>query len=131
MDALQFLHHGETNYIEAAYPPTERAANEARRRTKHVFYWMAHASNLAKGSLPNDRSLCPFCNASETQHHINVSCTHPPVVEMRKMMQREIMIFFQKYRHHHLPQQHRWIIQIVDYIEENLWADSIEGGYLE
>ena len=30
------------------------------RRTKHVFDWMAHASNLAKGSLPcarHDRSF--------------------------------------------------------------------------
>jgi hypothetical protein len=101
------------------------------RRTKHVFDWMAHASNLAKGSLPSTshaHSLCSFCSAPETQHHINVSCTHPPVVEVRQTMQREIMLFFQKYRHHHLPQQHRWIIPIVDYIEDNLWADSIEGG---
>ncbi len=34
---------------------------------------------------------------------------------------------FLKLCHQHLPQQHRWIIPLVDYID-TLWDDSIEEG---
>ncbi len=96
-----------TRYLPSlmdAFTRTKRASPRQRgRRTKHIFDWMAHATNLAKGStlhIRHDRSLCPFCREPEThQHHINVSCTHPPIVEMRQALKRQIMNFFQSYRH--------------------------------
>ncbi len=39
---------------------------------------------------------------SETQQHINVSCTHPPLLEMRRTHRRPIDKFFQSYRHQRL-----------------------------
>ncbi len=66
------------------------------RRTKHLFYWMAHSHNLAKGSPQHtrlDRSLCVFCGGLlETQCHINTSCAHPPLVEVRKLIRRQVDI---------------------------------------
>jgi hypothetical protein len=47
---------------------------------------------------------------------------------MCQTMKREIMHFFQNFRHQHLPPQHRWIIPLVDYIEDTMWNDSVEGG---
>jgi hypothetical protein len=59
------------------------------RRTKHLFDWMAHSHNLAKGSPRQsrlERSLCVFCGLPETQCHINTSCTPPPLVEVRNLI---------------------------------------------
>ena len=111
---------------------TKRASPRQKgRRTNHLFDWMAHASNLAKGSPTNlraDKSRCQFCNLRETQHHINVACLHPPMVEMRKSLRRKIDEFFQAYRHQPLPQHSRWIIPIIDYIEDQVWQDTEAGG---
>jgi hypothetical protein len=101
------------------------------RRTKHVFDWMAHATNLAKGSsveLRSDRSRCRFCAAPETQQHINAACPHPPLVEMRRHQRSRIDEFFQCYRHQHLSASDRWIIPLLDYMEDNLWTDTEAGG---
>ena len=101
------------------------------RRTKHVFDWMAHATNLAKGSpadLRTSQARCRFCAVPETQQHINAACTHPPMKEMRHHHKRCIDEFFQCYRHQHLPASDRWIIPLIDYMEDHLWADNEAGG---
>jgi hypothetical protein len=57
------------------------------RRTKHLFDWMAHAGNLSIGTPAHRRkelSLCSFCAQPETQQHINVACSHPPLTEVRR-----------------------------------------------
>lgn len=124
-----------TRYIPSLMDTLTRTKRASPRQrgclTKHIFDWMAHASNLAKGSSPHirhDRSLCPFCNEPETQYHINVSCTHPPVVEMQQTLKRQIMNFFQSYRHQSLPQHQHWIILLIDYVQDTLWVDSFAGG---
>jgi hypothetical protein len=43
------------------------------RRTKHIYDWMAHAHNLAKGASPathQNASSCKFCGETETQQHV-------------------------------------------------------------
>jgi hypothetical protein len=68
------------------------------RRTKHVFDWMAHAHNLSKGAprhLRGEQWRCALCGLPETQQHVNVACTHPPLVELRKTHRRHIDNFFQ------------------------------------
>ena len=99
-------------------------------RTKHLFDSMARAFNWAKGSPTNlrlDYSARRFGNEPETQHHINVACTHSPIVEMRRTLRRKMdKFFFQSYRYQFIP-THRWIIPLLDYLEDNLWADSKAG----
>ena len=108
-----------------------RSPRQIGRRTKHLYDWMAHASNLAKGSLPQDRdvqSRCHFCSLLETQQHINSTCTHPPLGEMRQTQRRRINEFFMCYRHQHLPTSDRWVIPLLDYMEQHLWSDTEAAG---
>ena len=52
---------------------------------------MAHAVHLAKGlpdHLRHDHSLCALCGKPETHSNINASCSHPPLVEARRMNRR-------------------------------------------
>jgi hypothetical protein len=97
------------------------------RRTKHLFDWMAHARNLSKGSYihcRNDHSRCTFCGSPETQQHINVACSHPLLVELRHTHWRHI----DTYRHHNLPIGQRWIVPIIEHMEDHLWSDTELGG---
>ncbi len=32
------------------------------------------------------------------------------------------------YRHQHLPPSHRWVIPLLDYMEDHLWTNNEEGG---
>ncbi len=103
------------------------------RRTKHLFDWMAQSHNLTKGSSQHtrlDRSLCVFCGLSETQCHINTSCTHPPLVEVRKLVRRQVDELLMSPRHQHLPPNQRWVLPLIDYMEDHLWTDSVTGGDL-
>lgn len=100
-------------------------------RTKHMFDWMAHAQNLSKGSPLHRReelATCSFCGMPETQQHINVACTHPPLAELRRTHQRHIDEFFLTYRHHHLPSNQRWIVPLLEYMEENIWSNTERRG---
>jgi hypothetical protein len=73
---------------------------------------MAHSGNLSKGH--------PI--------HRNVACLHPPLTEIRSTHRRSIEEFFQMYRHQHFPPGQRWIVPVMDYVEDHLWADTTLGG---
>ncbi len=111
---------------------TKRTTPRQRgRRTKHLFDWMAHAWNLSKGSSMHSRdemARCSFCGLPETQQHINVACTYPPLAELRHSHWRHVDELFLTYRHQNLPSGHRWIATILDYIEVHLWDDTELGG---
>ena len=96
------------------------------RRTKHLYDWMAHASNLAKGAPLTcvAPSQCNFCAVPETQQHINASCTHPPLVEARLIHRKRIDEYLQCYRHQHIHATARWIVPIIDYMEDHMWTDT-------
>jgi hypothetical protein len=49
---------------------------------------------------------------------------------MRRHQRKSIDEFFQCYRHQHLRSSDRWIIPLLDYMEENLWSESEAGGDL-
>ncbi len=55
------------------------------RLSKHLFDWMAHASNLAK-SAPDDQkhlhSKCTVCGGIEIQAHENTACRHPALRDL-------------------------------------------------
>lgn len=95
---------------------------------------MAHAVNFSKGATPYTRintSMCQFCGVPETQQHINVACTHPPLVETRRTFRRAIDEFFVCYRHQHLPRKDKWIAPLIAHMEEsNIWLDTQDSGDL-
>jgi hypothetical protein len=73
-----------TRYCTPLLVSLTKAKNKSprhlRRRSKHLFDWMAHAANLAKSATPYTRisaSMCKFCGVPETQQNINVACTNP------------------------------------------------------
>jgi hypothetical protein len=108
--------------------PTPR---QKGRRTKHLYDWMAHAVNLAKGSpaqLQPERSTCSFCGRPETQSHINDICSHPPLVEARRLAKQRINDVFMSYRHSSIPPVQRWIAPLMDHMEDRKWDDSEEGS---
>jgi hypothetical protein len=95
------------------------------RQKKHIFDWMAHTFNLAKGVLYEAHRasfLCKFCGEPETQQHINVDCQYSPLIETRLVYGKCIDDFYLSYRHHHLLQKNRWIIPLLDYMEEHVWC---------
>jgi hypothetical protein len=49
---------------------------------------------------------------------------------MRYHHKKRIDDFFQCYRHQHLPTSDRWIIPLLDYMEDNMWTDTVTGGDL-
>ncbi len=69
-----------------------------------------------------------FCGEVETQQHINVACQHPPLVETRMLHRRRIEEFYMNYRHQHILPQQRWVIPLLDYMEDRLWSNTAEGG---
>lgn len=112
---------------------SHKSPRQIGRRSKHIFDWMAHGTNLAKGATPYTRiskSLCQFCGEPETQQHINAACTHPPLVETRRSFRRQIDEFFLCCRHQHFPPADRWILPFLDHMEANVWNDNVASGDL-
>lgn len=98
-----------------------KSPRQVGRRTKQLYYWMAHAVNLAKGCPPLARtaqSICHFCAEPEMQQHINATWTHLQLVEIRRIHRRRIDESLQCYRHQHLHPQARWVITLIDYMED-------------
>lgn len=104
---------------------------QKRRRTKHLFDWMAHAHNLSKGAsmhLREGQLRWDFCGLPKTQQHINVACKHPVLAEVRRMHWRHINEFLQCYWHQHLSSGKRWIALLLDCIKDHLWSDTEVSG---
>jgi hypothetical protein len=59
--------------LMAALTKIKRSSTRHKgRRTKHIYDWIVHAHNLAKGASPathRDASSCKFCGETETQQH--------------------------------------------------------------
>jgi hypothetical protein len=97
------------------------------RFVKHLFDWMAHASNLAKG-LPMDTrtaaSKCLLCGKIETQAHINTTRSHPALLDLRHLYRRQIDLYLLALRCTPLPPNHQWIRPILAFMETHLWDDT-------
>jgi hypothetical protein len=103
------------------------------RRTKHLFDWIANSHNLAKGSPQQtrmERSLCVFCGLPETKCHINTSCTHPPLVEVRKIIKRQTEELLMSLRHQFLSPNQSWVLTLIAHMEDHIWTDLVTGGDL-
>ena len=92
---------------------------------------MAHESNLAKGTNETHResaATCPLCGTAATQAHINTSCCHPAMQDLRILFKRDIDMHFLSLRHTVLPATQRWIALLMNYAETHLWEDSERAG---
>ena len=101
------------------------------RMVKSLYDWMAHAYNLAKGSKSETKeqdSACVMCGGCETQAHINTSCTHPSLVDLRLTYRRKIEVLLYSFQHQNLPIAQRWIRLFIDYVETHMWEDSELAG---
>ena len=105
------------------------------RLSNHLFDWMAHEANLAKGSSSadqDDHAQCPLCGSPATQAHINTTCRHPVMVDLRLTHRRAIDQYIKSIRHTALPPAQKWILLFMDYAEEHLWEDTVlRRGYME
>lgn len=98
------------------------------RRTNHLFDWIAHSANLAKGAqarLRHNRSLCTLCGSVENKCHINTSCLHPPRGGSQAA-KRKIDEFFLCYIDINIPRP-IGVAPIIEYIEDHMWEDSVTG----
>ena len=107
----------------------QRRSSRARGRlVNHLYDWMAHESNLAKGTAVETSAHCPLCGTPATQAHINTVCSHPAILDQRKTLRRDIDMHFLCLRHTVLPPAQRWISLLMSYAEEHLWEDSEQAG---
>ena len=50
------------------------------------------------------------------------------MVEMRQQHKRYVDEFFQCYRHQHLTASDRWLIPLLEHMEDTIWTDTAAGG---
>ena len=109
-----------------------RRTSRARGRlVNHLYDWMAHEANLAKGAPEGGRESaanCPLCGTAATQAHINSVCSHPAMMDQRQLLKRNIELHFLCLRHTVLPPAQRWILLLMRHAEEHLWEDSEMAG---
>lgn len=76
------------------------------RLVKHLYDWMDRASNLAKGAPLDSRETaakCVLCGKPETQAQNNTSCSHPALMDLRHLHQRQIDLYLLAVRCTPLP----------------------------
>jgi hypothetical protein len=108
-----------------------RSPRSRGRLTKHLYDWMAYASNLAKGAPLDSREAvakCVLCGKTETQAHINTTCSHPALMDRHHLHRRQIDLYLLAVRCTPLPPQHQWIRPISAFVQSHLWEDTELAG---
>jgi hypothetical protein len=106
-------------------------ARSRGRLVKHLYDWMAHATNLAKGVATEDSyqsSRCQLCDGQETQAHINTTCTHPELIDIRQLQRQKIEEHLLCLLHQSLPHTQRWVRLLIDFAEAHMWEDTEIAG---
>jgi hypothetical protein len=117
--------------VSLTHAKQRRSARARGRLVNHLYDWMAHESNLAKGAdVSNYASAakCPLCGTSATQAHINAACSHPALQDQRILLKRDIDLHFLCLRHTVLPPAQKWILLLMHYAETHLWEESESAG---
>jgi hypothetical protein len=71
---------------------------------------------------------CLLCDGRETQAHVNTSCTHPSMMDIRQLQRKKIEEHLLCLQHQSLPQSQRWVRLLVDFAEAHMWEDSEVAG---
>jgi hypothetical protein len=107
----EYTIHNSTALIVSLTHAKQRRSTRARGRLlNHLYDWMAHQSNLAKGTEEGNLSSnakCPLCGTPATQPHINAVCSHPALLDQRIVLKRDIDLHFLCLRHTVLPPAQR------------------------
>ena len=117
--------------VHLTHAKKTRSARGRGRLSNHLYDWMAHEANIAKGSTPadqDDHTQCPLCGSRATQAHINTTCRHPALIDLRLTHRRVIDQHFQSIYYTALPPAQKWIRLFMDYAEEHLWEDTVLAG---
>jgi hypothetical protein len=107
MDEIQCPSDGYAHEVQKPVTPQHRAPHQA--------------SILLDGPC---HQFGEGLSSAEPGHPISL----PAVIETRHTHRRRIHEFFQCYRHLHLPAQDRWVIPLLDYMEQHLWSVTEAGG---
>jgi hypothetical protein len=110
---------------------TPMLARHRGRLVKHLYDWMAHSFNLAKGATAQDHAQAArylLCNGQETQAHINTTFSHPTLSDLRQLQRRNIEEHLMCLRHQSLPRSQRWVRILVEFAEEHMWEDTELAG---
>jgi hypothetical protein len=109
--APRWIHNSVALMVTLIHAEGRRSSRARGRLVSHLYDWMAHKSNLTKGTNENDRAsaaTCPLCGTAATQAHINTSCCHPAMQDLRILLKRDIDMHFLSLRHTVLPAAQRW-----------------------
>jgi hypothetical protein len=128
----RWIHNCSALMVSLTHVKQHRSIRARELLVSHLYDWMAHESNLAKGADECDRAStanCPLCGTSATQAHINtVVCSHPALLHQWILLKRDIDLHFLCLRHTALPSAQRWISILMHYAETHLWEDSERAG---
>jgi hypothetical protein len=78
-----------------------RSSRSRGRLAKHLYDWMAHASNLDDSR--EAAAKCVLCGKTEMQGHIHTTCSHPALMDLRHLHQRKIDLYLLAVRCTPLP----------------------------
>ena len=129
--APRWTHNSVALMVTLTHAKGRRSSRARGRLVSHLYDWMAHESNLAKGTNETHResaATCPLCGTAATQAHINTSCCHPAMQDLRILHKRDIDMHFLSFRYTVLPAAQRWIALLMNYAETHLWEDSERAG---
>lgn len=100
--------------------PTRRSPRHKGRRTQPI----------QRGSNPSPCGprAVPFLWSARDTTHQRFLHTPSPGGNPYNPQETHRPYYFQCYRHQHLPPPIRWLVPLLDYVEEYLWTDSEEGG---
>lgn len=65
-----------------------------------------------------------------TQAHINTTCFHPALIDLRLLHRRDISHRLLSLQHTVLPPAQQWVTLPISYAEVHLWKDSERAGDL-
>jgi len=132
----RWVHNSAALMVSLTHAKQRRSTRARGRLVNHLYDWMAHESNLAKGcplakgsdECTRASANCPLCGTPATQAHINTVCSHPALLDQRILLKRDIDMHFLCFRHTVLPPAQRWISLLMHYAETHLWEDSERAG---
>jgi hypothetical protein len=80
-----------------------------------------------KGAHSDSRhalARCTLCGKPETQAHINTTCTHPALQDLRQLHRRRIELNFLALRYAALTLIQQWTRTLLTYMEQHIWEDT-------
>jgi hypothetical protein len=127
----RWIHNCTALMVSLTHSKQRRTTRARGRLVNHLYDWMAHEFNLAKGAdmiRYASAAKCPLCGTLATQAHINAACSHPALQDQRILLKREIDLHFLCLRHTVLPPAQKRIMLLMQYAETHLLEELERAG---